>query len=321
MLNNSKILLGLLIVAGGLAYYVSQSDSNKAIKTQHLMPAWQNNNAAVEAVTEVKIKQGEETIEIKKVGNNWLLNNGFYVNLTPLSELLQSLQSAEIIEAKTANPENFKQLSLADDDLNVAVYQGENLISHFHLGKSSNSGMTFVRKAGEKQSYLVKNLKPVVFNVSNWQLKTLLDIPANEVIGIEFLPSEGESFKVQRNVDDMSLVVVDMPADYQLIDVAQLSSLAAGLSRLMIDDALPVNLTEKTLKQTNHYELMDNSKVTINLYQQEEDYYLTIDGENYTKYQGWMMKLAAYKFNALIKQASDVIEPISTTEPEVKVVE
>ena len=316
MLNNSKILLGLLIVAGGLAYYVSQSDSN-----QHLMPTWQSDNTAVEAVTEVKIKQGEEVIEIKKVGSNWLLNSGFYVNLTPLSELFQSLQSAEIVEAKTANPENFKQLSLADDDLNVAVYQGENLISHFHLGKSSNSAMTFVRKAGDNQSYLVKNFKPVVFNVSNWQLKTLLDIPASDVIGIEFLPSEGESCKVQRNADDLSLVVTDMPADYQLIDVAQLNNLAAGLSRLMVDDALPVNLTEKTLKQTNHYELKDNSKVTVNLYQQEEDYYLTIDGENYVKYQGWMMKLAAYKFNALVKQAADVIEPVSTTESEDTIVE
>ena len=71
MLNSSKILLGLMIVAGGLAYYVSQSDSNDSIKTQHLMSDWQNNNAAVEAVTEVKIKQGEDVIEIKKVGDDW----------------------------------------------------------------------------------------------------------------------------------------------------------------------------------------------------------------------------------------------------------
>ena len=64
MLNNFKVLLGLLIVLAGFAYYLTQSADNDADIPQHLMPAWQDNAQAISRIDKVKKKKkGKKTEE------------------------------------------------------------------------------------------------------------------------------------------------------------------------------------------------------------------------------------------------------------------
>ena len=319
MLSNMKALLGLLIIIAGIAYYVTMSDSEPSDQAQFLMSDWQQNPTEIESITKVQLNKSGESISINKVDGVWLLDGGFFANTAPLYELFQSLQAAEIVEVKTANPKNHAQLELAEDDLKVSFYQAESKANEVHMGKSTSDGLVFVRYQGDDQTYTVSGLKPVSFNQDNWQLKKVLDYPADKVVKVKFEAAEGESFEVQRNIDDLNFKVVDIPDGFQVKADAQLNSLAAGLSQLMIDGALPVNLDGLVLQSTNSYQLTDGSIVKLQVYQKDETYFLTIDGENHQQFAPWLMKLAAYKFDALNKKLTDVIEAVDS-EP-VKVVD
>ncbi|MCB1581898.1 MAG: DUF4340 domain-containing protein [Marinicella sp.] len=309
MLNNFKVLLGLLIIIAGFAYFVTHSDQGSAELSQYLMPEWQVDNQLIGQIDQVSLTQNGEQIILQKNTDGWHVNSGFFANLTPLSALFQSLKSAEFVEAKTRNPENFAQLELADNDLKIALYKGETLLDEIHVGKKTSSGEVFVRRADDNQTYTVKGLTPPTFNQNNWMLSTVVDVPADNVVRVSFEPVEGDGFTIQRDTETLSLQVLDMPETHQLKMVDQLNNLVGGLSRLMIDEALPLDLSDKFLKATNTYQLSDGSEIVLQLYQQDESYFLTVAGEKVSRFEPWMMKIAAYKFEALNKQLTDVIEP------------
>jgi hypothetical protein len=311
MLNNFKVLLGLLIVIAGFAYYVTQSGNNQSGLPKYLIPEWQDNNDEIAGISHVKLSKAGETIDVKKVDETWYINDGFFANLSPLSELFQSLKNAEILEAKTKNPDNHGQLDLGDDGLKVTLFIGNDLFKDIHIGKRTSSGVVFVRNADEDQTYVVKNLAPPTFNENSWLLTTVVDFPANDVVSITFEPVEGDSFTIERDNENLSLQLVDMPESHQLKDVSELNNIAAGLTRLMIDEAIPIDLTDKTLKSTNTYKLADGSTVVLKLFEQGEDYYITLSGDKLSRFEPWMMKIASYKFTALNKKLSDMIEPIT----------
>ena len=321
MLSNMKVLIGLLIMIGGLAYWVSQTQNNINLQ-QPLIPAWQQDDEQISAIDQVILSQGDEQLVLTKTAGNWQLNNGFYASIEPLFKLMQSLKAAEIIETKTANPEKHAQLELADDDLKVSLYQAGEVKLALQVGKQSTAGMTFVRFAGEDQTYTVNGLEPISFSQDSWTLKTVLDIAPEDVKAVTLKPVEGEVITVNRNPESGALQLLDIPDGYQLQANAYLDQLVGGLSRLMIDDALPAEswpastteMAEVPAQLSASYLLQSGQQITIDVYQQDEDYFLTIDASQYPQYDDWVMKIAAYKYNALNRQLSEFIEPIPNQE-------
>jgi len=314
MLNNLKALLGVLIVIGGIAYYVTMADSAQSDQAPYLIPDWHNNPSAIEEISQVQLSKGGEVIAINKVGGLWSIKDGFFANTTPLFELFQSLQMTEIVEKKTANPENHEQLELSESDLLVSFYSGDSKVSGFFVGKKTHSGLIFVRKENDNQTYTVKGLKPIQFNQDSWQLKTVLDHPASDVLAVKFDSVDGGVFEIKQNLENLSFSLLDMPEGHQLKADVQLNSLAAGLTQLMIEAAVPVSLDGLELQSINHYQLKDGTEVELQIFQKDDAFYLTIAGDKYKHFAPWMMKIAAYKFNALNKKIDDIIEPITPEE-------
>jgi len=311
MLNNFKALFGVLIVLAGVAYYLIQSDGSQHDSGgKFLLPDWQSNPVLIDQITEVKLHKDGETIKLSKNDGSWHLNDGFFVNMDSLFQLLQSLKSAEIVELKTANPENHALLNLADDDLQVEILKDSQPLAVLHLGKKSAAGLTFVRRGGESQTYTVKGLNDVSFNQDNWQLKTVLDIQPNDIVAIDIQPVDGEAIKLKRDPETMSMQLTNMPEGYQLKAGAQINNLDASLSRLMVDDAQPLATDDLVLKLKNSYQLSDGANIELSIYQREENHYMVIESSHYPHYKNWMMKIAEYKFNALNKKLADYIEQI-----------
>lgn len=310
MLNNMKILMGLLIVIAGLAYWVLLDNNHGEIEQkQALIPSWQDNDELINAIDHVVLSKNGETISLMKTADNWQVNDGFYASIEPLFTLLQALKNAEIIEAKTANPENHAQVELAENDLLVKLYSGGELQHALHLGKQTTSGLTFVRMADENQTYAVQGIQAVSFSQDSWLLKTVLDYAANDIIAVELTPVSGDKVMIHRDPESGSWSLDNLPADFQLQANVNLNEMAGGLSRLMIDQALPAEVDSENLKLSANYQLLNGIEIDINVYQQDEQYYMTIDSAHYPHYKGWMMQIAEYKFNALNRQLSDLIEP------------
>ncbi len=317
MLSNMKTLVGLLLVIAGLAYWITRNSSEDDYQPQPLVPSWQNNDAQISAIDKIILTQSEEQLVLTKTADIWNLNDGFYVSIDPLFKLIQSLKSAEIIEAKTANSAKHAQLELADDDLLVNLYQADQLKLAIHIGKKTSSDLTFVRRANEDQTYTVKGLGPISISADNWALKTVLDIAPEDVGTITIKPGEGEMIAIKRNLENGVLQLNAIPDGFQLQANVDLNQLAGGLSRLIIDEAIPAeswsavsDVTETPAQLSAVYQLNSGAEINLDVYQQDDAYFLIIDSAEYPQYEGWVMKIAEYKFKALNRQLSDFIEPI-----------
>jgi len=319
MLSKMKVLIGLLIVIAGLAYWVSQSqNSSETDQQQPLLPAWQQNDALISSLDQLILTQGGEQLLLSKTADMWQLNNGFYASIEPLFDLIQALKNAEIIEAKTANPDKHDQLDLAGDDLLVSLYQAGQLQHALHVGKKTTAGLTFVRRAGEDQTYTVKGLNAVSFNSDSWALKTVVDIAAEDVDAVTLKPADGEMITVNRNQESGDLQLANIPAGFQVQSNAHLDQLIGGLSRLTIDEALPAeswpvattDVTEVPAQLSATYLLKTGAEIHIDIYQQDDGYFLTIDSSQFPQYADWVMKIAEYKFTAMNRQLAEFIEPI-----------
>ncbi len=314
-----KFLVGLLVVVAGVAYYVTNTDSGSEGDARYLMPNWHDSTADLAAISQVQLAKDGELISVVKEQGYWIIEGGFLANTEPLSELIQSFQTAEIVEVKTANPKNHQQLELSGSDLKVSFYEGDKILGEVHVGKRSNSGTVFVRKATENQTYSVSGIKDISFNQDSWQLKTVLDYPADSVESVEFAHTSGESFSINRDEDGLNFSMSEeIPEGYQLKPDVQLNDLATGLARLMIDEAVMLDLSELQLHATNSYLLKNGSVVVLKSYQNDEDYFITVDSDSHAHLAPWLLKVAAYKFNALTKNMDDLIEPISVTSTETK---
>ena len=315
MINNSKVLMGILILVAGFAWYVIRQQSNdEQLPMSALMAQWQQNPNLINEVSRVELKQGDEQIVISKNDQHWVLNGGFFVNMESLFNLFQSLQTATIVEAKTANPDNHARLDLADDDLSVSIYQGDQLIKAIHLGKTSTAGHRFVRLAGEDQTYLVQDLKPVTFNQDSWTLKTVLNIPATDIRAITVQPEDEVAFEVSKEQDSGQWVLTDIPEGHQLKADANLDVLSQGLTRLMIDSAERRTIDEWQPVVTLNYQLTNGADVQLKVLQEDESHYLQISGAEWAHYEPWLMSIADYKFDALNQSLDNFVEPLVSTE-------
>lgn len=319
MLNDTKVWVGILIVVTGLAYWVLSDKQNHPKSEQHhLIPSFHQDEGSIDHIDQVILSQGETQLVLTRTDNSWYLDGGFYAAVDPLYKLLRAIRTAEIHEIKTANPEKHAQLNLADNDLLVSLYQGNELLHSIYIGKQSASGLTFVRRQGEEQTYLVKGLSPVSVNINQWRLKTVLDIPAAEVSAVNLKPVDGEQIHMTRNTETGSWQLMDIPGGYQLNPDAYLDQLAGGLSRLDIDNAEPVEswlnedqkLSEVPAQLSITYQLNSGDEIMIVVYHLNDAYYLTIEADQYPQYQGWVMTVAEYKFKALNRQLLEFIEPI-----------
>lgn len=310
MLNNMKVLVGLLIVVAGLAYWVSFKDKPVTVSEQALYPSWQVNDSIFSEIDKIILSKDGEQIKLTKKGKHWQLNDGFYASIDPLFTLLQGVKNAVIVEAKTANPENHSRLELADNDLKVNISSNDKSLVDFHIGKNSSAGHTFIRKSGENQTYAVKNLDTVSFNVDGWKLKTVLDISADEVVSVSVNSNEGTEVIIERAAETGNWEIKNMPEGHQLKPSAYLDQIGNSLSRLMIDDASVKDLSEMTEILNNKYQLKNGNNLIVTVFQNEEDYFLTVDSVDYSHFADWMMKIPEYKFDSLNRKLDDYIEPI-----------
>ncbi|WP_154224681.1 DUF4340 domain-containing protein [Marinicella rhabdoformis] len=306
MLNNMKTMLGLVLVLAGLVYYLVNKDSSNGATGEGawLLPQLQGDVTG--ELTALKISKGEEHLVMIKKGQQWYVEGGFYADTAPMMQLLQALRAAEKIEAKTSNPENFKQLGLGDDDLKVTLMAGEKVLAAVHLGKKATApGASFARLGGKDQTWLVTAIDQVAFMSDDWTLKTLIDESAEQVVQVRIDNGSAAVIEINRDPISGTWSLASLPEDKQVKVDAPLLSMASGLASFTIETAMPVDLADKALKISADYQLTTGESIAVKVYQHAADYFVTM---NLDKYKNWMFKIPSYKFDALNKSMSDFIE-------------
>jgi hypothetical protein len=321
MPNNSKLLLGLLLVLTTISYLVINNKASLIDETQQLIPELQSH---INDIDKIIMDKNDQRISLFKQSGVWRIRevDGFLADTNKVANLLLDLRKLTLKDKKTKNPENFARLSLAESGINAAtfikLYKGDVEITNISIGKEAQKSQgTYVRKNSEDQTWLAEGLFKVKLEAQSWILKTIVDIDNRAIKSIKFSPTNSAGFTLNKlTPQDAGFIIENIPENKKLKAGINLNELANGLKNLTIDFAMKLpEMTNQFITTKVEYQLFSGMIYTLELYNNGEIYQLKISQDNAEAGQiqgkileNWLFEIPEYKYNALHVIVSDYLE-------------
>ena len=179
--------------------------------------------------------------------NGWSIaeKNGFAVDTGKLREFLLKLADAKLIEQKTSNKDKYATLGVEDvagsDAKGVEVeLDGLDKPVKIIVGNANAHGGTFVRRAGEAESWLASGAISVDKKVENWLRKDVADVAANRVASVTITRPDGKVVRIAKDSEgDTSFKLADVPKGREPASEFTINGIAGTLAGLRFDDVVP----------------------------------------------------------------------------------
>lgn len=240
-----RILAVLAVALAGLAWFAAQRDQQSYAPEELGLFAPELESRLGE-VTAVEIHAaGAEAIVLEQAGeDSWVLptKTSYPVDLSKLREVLRKLATAEVIEAKTANPDWHARLKLQDiseaedTTLEIVARADAEPILAVLIGSSGQGGQ-YVRKTGENQTWLIdQNIRPPR-TAQDWLDKTLVDIKRAELARVSVEEQGEQVFTLKlENLDSTDFTLSPEPEQGRSLNTANSNRLLSALSKLQLLD-------------------------------------------------------------------------------------
>ncbi len=144
------------------------------------------------------------SVTVHKQGDEWTVAEraNYPADVPKLRKLLLALSDAKIREEKTSDPANYSIIGVEDPtkagatgaQLELIAKQGKQDVI---VGKPVEQG-SFVRRVGEKSSYIVEPAISFEAEPRYWIDTRLLDISADKIQSIQFKPDTGPTYTLRR---------------------------------------------------------------------------------------------------------------------------
>ena len=197
------LLIAALVALSAAVYFSTQRNSAGEVHGLPLLPAL---SSELNTVTSLSVLKGSPTpsVTVHKQDDVWTVAEraNYPADVSKLRKLLVSLGDAKILEEKTSNPANYSIIGVEDPtkpgatgaQIELITKQGkQDLI----VGKAAEQG-SFVRRVGEKSSYIVEPAISFDAEPRYWIDSRLLDISTDKIQNIQFKPETGPGYTLRR---------------------------------------------------------------------------------------------------------------------------
>jgi hypothetical protein len=288
---NQKTLIGLAVAAlAAIVVAVALNRVNKprseggGEEAQYVVPELRDHVNDVSKLT-VTAADNKTVATITRGADGWSIGEkgGYAADTGKLREFLLKLADARLIEQKTANKDKYAALGVDDvsgkDAKGVQVELGGlskpvTLI----IGTSNPRGGTFVRRAGDAQSWLASATLNVDKKGEDWLRKDLADIAATRIASVAITHADGKNVRVAKEAEgDANFKLADVPKGREAGSEFSANGLASTLGGLRIDDVIPAKDAppgDKPLKA--RYSTFDGLVVDVTAWEK--------DGKNYAQF-------------------------------------
>lgn len=221
---------------------------------------------------------------LEKDASGWTLKEkgGYRADAGKVREYLLKLGQSRLLEAKTANEQRYAELGVAD--IGTAGSTGV-LLALDGLGKpvqlllgnvNTRGDATFVRRAGDKQSWLAKgNLLPDKI-AANWLDKSIVDLPATRVREVVVNKPEGRPLRAfKQQPDAINYAVADLPKGRELASEFAANALGTTLAGLTFEDVLPAAEIPAPADKVyrSSFATFDGLVVVVNAWKKDDKFY------------------------------------------------
>ncbi len=238
------------VVALGLAFWAGsiREPEQTIAADQPLVPE------LAERINDVKTLRitgaGDQVVATLVRGEQgWTLTekSNYRADLAKIREYLLTLSRSKLIEAKTADPANHARLGvedLAGADAKGALLEIEGLgaepvkiiVGNFH-GQAGDG--TFVRRAGEPQSWLATGNVTVDKVAANWLDRELVDVASSRFVEVS-VTHDGKTLRVYKDkATDENFTVADVPRGREVASEFVANGMASVFAGLRFDDVKP----------------------------------------------------------------------------------
>ena len=289
---NWKSFIVLIVVAAAAIWGVLQlqqqqaaDSTTAATPTDQLYP---DLDKSINDANKIRVvTAGDETVaELVRDDAGWTVaNKGNYpADLEKIRSLLLDLVNAKIREEKTANPDNYSRLAVSDIDQDGAAGKRvdvEGLAAPLSLiigNVASNSGNgTYVRRAGEEQSYLIDKTLVAADDAKQWARQPIVEIPSSRFQRVSIEHTDGGSVTISKqNRTDINFKVFNMLPDRELSHDTVANPIGNNLSNLRLEDVFPVaelNPDQQENVVTTDFFAFDGLKLTAKTFKKDDKYY------------------------------------------------
>lgn len=333
-------LLTIVIVIGALIANRVRSSAGSAEQSELLFASLQ---AAINDVASIAVEERGATAELAKVQDAWTVTNkgGYAADFEKVKNIIITLAEMRPLEKKTSNPDLFERLGVQDPGpeassklVRLVGSDGAELASLIvgdAAAQGSTSG-TYVRLAGEQQSWLVDGRLDVSSDVMNWISKDILKVGRERVASVTVTHTDGTAITIERKDDPTGeFAIKDLPAELELMSPGALGAVTNALGFVQLDDvrtAADDGLTDDQAV-TTEYTLTNDLVVTVSTWDQEGTFWASFavagpeEGEAAEEaaelgatVSGWRYAISSYAADNLRKRLEDITkEAASVAEP------
>lgn len=286
-----RLLIVVAVFAALLAWWLNLGDPRRGVPPEVGQPVFPGLSDRLDRLQAFRLSAKEPLLTIERGGEEGTFvvreRHGYPADLGKLRGYLLRLSEARLLEPKTSNPERFGELGLAEPDaaegaatrLELVFSDGEQSIL---IGRYNGQGSgTFIRRAGENQSWLASGDLTLEREPARWIARDLIDVTSAKVKRLELKRPDGESIRAAKSKEeDAHFTVENLPAGRELSGEWAPSGLAGLLSSLQADDVLPAAehpVPEDALALS--YETFDGRRFAMRLWKKDDAHFLTISAE------------------------------------------
>jgi hypothetical protein len=251
---NAKTLYALIgaafiaLIAAVLINSSKKPQSDTAAQAQRVLPELHGHVNDVSAIT-LTGADNKVLATLKRSTDGWTVAEkaNYPADVAKIREFLLKLDQATLIEQKTSNDKRYAELGVddvKDKDAKGVLVEIAGLAQPLKLiignFNGAGGGGTFVRRAGDPQSWLANGNLTVAKNTTDWEKRDLTDIAATRLQSVTLTNTDGKVLKAAKQQrTDANFKVADVPAGRELSSEFVANSLGSVLANLRADDAFP----------------------------------------------------------------------------------
>ncbi len=243
----SWLLLVTVVVAILVLLMPGKAGKESSFEKAALLPGLQEQ---VNAIDWLRLTgAGSVTIAtLRRVDDHWILeeSSGYRADWKRLKTVLSDLAQAEIIEAKTSNPDYFDRLGVEDASLENAggvlvEFSASSGLPAVIIGKNAQArNGRYVRLQDSSDSALIDRDLDLPKDRQSWLERDIISIPETEVVEVEINHPDGDRVLARKlAVDDENFELEAIPEGFDVKSDWTVNSLANSLASLQLESVLP----------------------------------------------------------------------------------
>lgn len=311
-------VLALALVAGW--YFTSQVGLPRVpAQAEPWLPGVQ-----VAQVKAIEVQRGDQPlVRLERREQGWVVpaKADYPADQGVVNRLLKALAEARKVEPRTANPELYGRLGLADKGeaeeraVRLTLEQGEAPL-RLLIGRPGQQEGQLVRRADEAQSWLVSQRIELPASELEWLDRRVTAIPFAEVRELDLRHAGGERLTLARDkAEEANLQVRDLPKGKRLAFDGAANGFGQFFADLRFADAAPLAQLGFEGKPALEFSLTTFAGKTLKgrFYGKADQHWLLLEqgsGLSASEVPGrsdWAYRVEPYQYQSLARKLTDLL--------------